>query len=187
MNRNRILLIAFATLLVTLACTIFVGGPDYPQPPIPISPEAITSLQEEVKAAALAGAASGEITLKMSEVQLTSYLAYKLLQNPSLKITFPQVLLRDAQMRIIGRTQRGYFTANIGITLAVGADETGQPKLQLVEADFGPFPLPDGLNKAITAIIEEAYTGALGPVATGFRITSISIADGTMTVVGKIR
>lgn len=187
MNKKQVLLTSAIALALTLACTIFVGGPDYPQPPIPISPEAITSLQEEVKAAALAGAASGEITLKMSETQLTSYLAYKLLQSPSPMFTFPQVLLRDGQMRIIGKTQQGYFTANIGITLAVGADETGQPKLQLVEADFGPFPLPAGLNKAITAIIEEAYTGALGPVATGFRITSISIADGTITVVGKIR
>jgi hypothetical protein len=43
------------------------------------------------------------------------------------------------------------------------------------------------LNKAITAIIEEAYTGALGPVATGFRIQSIIIADGMMMIVGSIR
>jgi len=72
MNKKQVLLTSAIALALTLACTIFVGGPDYPQPPIPISPEAITSLQEEVKAAALAGAASGEITLKMSETQLTS-------------------------------------------------------------------------------------------------------------------
>ncbi len=187
MNKKRILLTSAFVLLTTLACTIFVGGPEYPQPPIPVSLEAVTSLQEQIKAAVEAGAASGEVTLLMNETQLTSYLAYKNLDDPTPMFTEPQVYLRDGQMRIYGKTQQGNFTANIGIVLAVGLDAEGLPELQLVSADFGPLPLPEGLNKAITAVIEEAYTGALGPVATGFRIQSISIADGVMTIVGKIR
>lgn len=187
MRQNKIIIIMLAALAITLACTIFVGGPDYPQPPIPISAEAVTSLQEQIKTAVEAGAASGEVTLQMNETQLTSYLAYKNLSDPSPMFTDPQVILRDGQMRIYGKTQQGNFTANIGIVLSVGLDAEGRPELQLTSADFGPFPLPAGLNKAITAIIEEAYTGALGPVATGFRIKSISIADGIMIIVGSIR
>jgi hypothetical protein len=183
----RTTIILLAALVTTLACTIFVGGPDYPQPPIPVSVEAVTSLQEQVKAAVEAGALTGEVTFVMNETQLTSYLAYKNADDPSPMFTDPQVYLRDGQMRIYGRTKQGNFTANIGIILAVGVGDTGRPELQLVSADFGPFPLPEGLNKAITAVIEEAYTGALGPVATGFRIQSISIADGVMTIVGRIR
>jgi hypothetical protein len=187
MKKQHILLSTVAALAITLACTIFVGGPDYPQPPIPISAEAVTSLQEQIKAAVEAGAVSGVVTLQMNETQLTSYLAYKNINNPNALFTDPQVYLRDGQMRIYGKTQQGNFTANIGIVLAVGLSAEGRPELQLTSADFGPFPLPEGLNKAITAIIEEAYTGALGPVATGFRITSITITDGVMTVVGNIR
>ena len=187
MNKKRILFISFVTPLVALACAIFVGGPEIPQPPIPVSAEAVTQLQEQIKAAVETGAASGEITLQMNEVQLTSYLAEKFLQDEKPLFSEPQVYLRDGQMRIYGKTQKGNFTANIGIVLAVGADETGQPKLQLVSADFGPLPLPEGLNKAITALIEEAYLGSLGPVATGFRISAITIADGVMTVAGRIR
>jgi hypothetical protein len=183
--RKTIILLAVST--ITLACTIFVGGPEYPQPPIPVSQEAVTSLQEQVKAAVEAGALTGEVTFVMNETQLTSYLAYKNADDPSPMFIDPQIYLRDGQMRIYGKTKQGNFTANIGIILAVGVDDTGQPELQLVSADFGPFPLPEGLNKAITAVIEEAYTGALGPVATGFRIHSISIADGVMTVVGRMR
>ena len=187
MKQNKIIIIMLAALAITLACTIFVGGPDYPEPPIPISADAVLSLQEQIKAAVEAGAASGEVVLLINEVQLTSYLAYKNLDDPSPMFTDPQVYLRDGQMRIYGKTQQGNFTANIGIVLAVGLDAEGNPELQLASADFGPFPLPEGLNKAITAVIEEAYTGALGPVATGFRIQSISIADGVMTIVGNIR
>ena len=187
MKQNKIIIILLAALAITLACTIFVGGPDYPEPPIPISAEAVLSLQEQIKTAVEAGAASGEVTFLMSETQLTSYLAFKNLNDPTPMFTDPQVYLRDGQMRIYGKTQQGNFTANIGIVLSVGLDAEGNPELQLASADFGPFPLPEGLNKAITAVIEEAYTGALGPVATGFRIKSISIADGVMTIVGNIR
>ena len=187
MNQKRILFISFVTLVVTLACTIFVGGPEIPQPPIPVSADAVTQLQEQIKNAVAAGAVSGEVTLQINEVQLTSFLTYKFLEDETPILTEPQVYLRDGQMRIFGKTQQGNFAANIGIVLAVGLDENGEPALQITSADFGPLPLPDGLNKAITALIEEAYTGALGPVATGFRITSIAIADGVMTIVGRIR
>ena len=187
MKQYKIVIILPIILAFTLACTIFVGGPEYPEPPIAISTEAVTTLQEEIKAAVAAGTASGEVTLIMSEVQLTSYLASKIKDNANPMFTDPQVYLRDGQMRIYGKTQQGNFAANIGIVLTVEPDKEGNPELQLTSADFGPFPLPEGLNKAITAIIEEAYTGALGPVATGFRITAITIADGLMMINGKIR
>ena len=187
MKRTRISLILLIMLIIIPACTIFVGGPDYPDTPIAVSTEAVTSLQDEIKAAVSAGAINGEVTIIMSEVQLTSYLAFKLTTDSTPMFTDPQVYLRDGQMRIFGKTQQGYFAANMRIVLTVGPDENGNPELQLTSADFGPFPLPDGLNKAITAIIEEAYTGALGPVATGFRIIAITIADGLMMINGKIR
>jgi hypothetical protein len=177
-----------ATLAVSMACAIFIGGPEAPDQPIPVSPEAVTSLQEQIKAAVESGIASGGVvTLRINETQLTSYLALKNPDDPSPMFTEPQVYLRDGQMRIYGKTQQGSLVANIGIVLAVGLDTEGLPQLQLVSADFGPFPLPEGLSNAITAIIKEAYTGSLGPVATGFRLQSITIADGVMTVVGQVR
>jgi hypothetical protein len=188
MKRKFTILLLPIALAITLACTIFVGGPEAPGEPIPISTEAVTSLQEQIKAAVESGIASGGVvTLLINETQLTSYLALKNADDPSPMFTDPQVYLRDGQMRIYGKTQQGSFVANIGIVLAVGLDEEGLPQLQLVSADFGPFPLPEGLNDAITAVIEEAYTGSLGPVATGFRLQSITIADGVMTVVGQVR
>jgi hypothetical protein len=60
-------------------------------------------------------------------------------------------------------------------------------KIELVSADLGPLPAPNGLKEIISSTIQEAYTGALGPVATGFRIQSVTIADGAMTIVGQIK
>ena len=90
-------------------------------------------------------------------------------------------------MQIYGKTQQGFLVANIGIIVSMGVDANGQPQIDVVSADFGPFPAPEGLKDAITAMVREAYTGSLGPVATGLRIESISTSNGVMTVTGRIR
>ena len=111
----------FLTILVltALACTVFVGGPDYSSlPPIPVSAEAAASIQDEIRRAVEAAAQTGVITVNLTEPQITSYLAARLQTDPSLQqsdkkplITDPQVYLRDGQMQIYGKTQQGMFRA----------------------------------------------------------------------------
>lgn len=181
-------------LLTSLACTIFVGGPDTSNlTPVPSSPLDADALKEQIKKAFEDGATTGIVSFTITEAQLTSVLAQRLQSDPNLQtekkpiITDPQVYLRDGQMKIYGKTQQGIFTANIGLIVNVGVDEAGKPKIEITSADFGPFPVPDGIKEAMTAMISEAYTGSLGPVATGLRIESIVIADGVMTIAGRIR
>lgn len=196
MKRIRGLSLFLISLVLTsLACTVFVGGPDYSSlPPIPISAEAAESIKAELRRALEAGAVTGEINFNLNEPQITSYLAARLQTDPNLQqsnreplITDPQVYLRDGQMQIYGKTRQGMFTANIGVIVKMGVDASGQPQIEVVSADFGPFPAPNGLKDAITAMVREAYTGSLGPVATGLRIETISIANGVMTVAGRVR
>src|ERR1043165_7708045 len=188
-------LFLLSLVLTSLACVVFVGGPDYSSlPPIPVSADAAASIKTEIQRAVEAAAGTGVITVNLTEPQITSYLAARLQTEPSLQqsdkkplITDPQVYLRDGQMQIYGKTQQGLFTANIGIIVDMGVDANGQPQIDVASADFGPFPAPKGLKDAITAMVKEAYTGSLGPVATGLRIESISTANGIMTVTGRIR
>jgi hypothetical protein len=196
MTRNKLILPIYLLILIltSLACTIFVGGPDYSSlPTIPVSTEAAQSIQDEIKRAFEEGMTNGTVTLNFTEPQLTSYIASRFQTDPAMQqdnkplITDPQVYLRDGQMQIYGKTQKGMFAANIGIIVSVGVDENGQPKIEIVSADFGPLPAPEGLKDAITVMVREAYTGSLGPVATGLRIESIAIANGIMTVTGRIR
>ncbi|MEW5939675.1 MAG: hypothetical protein AB1750_08445, partial [Chloroflexota bacterium] len=134
MRTRKLFLLALAIVL-TLACTIFTGGPDFPTPPIPVSTEAAQSLKDQIQLAVTAGADSGLITLFITETQLTSYLANKLSADEDAMFTDPQVYLRDGQMRIYGKSKQGIFSSNVGIVLEVGADDQGDPKLKLVSAD----------------------------------------------------
>jgi hypothetical protein len=194
-NKLGLPLFLLGLVITSLACAIFVGGPDYSNlPPIPVSAEAAESIKEELRRAFEAGAQTGVVTINITEPQITSYLAARLQTDPSLQqsdkkplMTDPQVYLRDGQMQIYGKTQQGIFTANIAIIVTMGVDANGQPLIEITSADFGPFPAPEGLKDAITAMVREAYTGSLGPVATGLRIETISIANGVMTITGRIR
>jgi hypothetical protein len=196
MKQKKYLLPVFliTLLLTSLACTIFVGGPDYSDlAPIPVSLEAAEGLKEEMRKSFEAGAQTGIVTLNITEPQITSVLAFRLLSDPTMQtdkkpiITDPQVYLRDGQMKIYGKSQQGMFAANIGVIVNMGVDELGKPKIEIASADFGPFPVPDGIKEALAAMIDEAYTGAIGPAATGLRIETITIADGIMTITGRIK
>ncbi len=189
MKKKKIALPLFllTLILTSLACTVFVGGPAYPETTIPYSPEAVQSLQQQIQEAMVTGAETGVVTLQINESQLTSYLILKLQQNGKPPFDEPQVLLRNGEIQVFGKIQRGMFTANMEIVLTATVDENGKQKIDITSADFGPFPAPEGLNNAISSLIDEAFTGTLGPVATGFRLDTITIADGLMTVTGHIK
>jgi hypothetical protein len=182
-----ILVGVFGLVLVVLACTINIGGPDYPTPSIQISTEAVGELQSSLETAVAAGAQSGQISLTFSESQLTSYLYYKLQAQRKPLITNPQVYMQDGHLQVYGTASKGCVEATARIVLTAGVDDQGHLKIELNSVDFGPLPVPNGLMEIITATIQEAYTGALGPVATGFRLQSVTIAEGIMTIVGQTK
>ncbi len=175
-------------LLSTLACSIFIGGPEYPAQLIPASAGDVATMQAQIDQSFLDGAQSGVVTFQITEAQLTSYLALKIQEQVDPPFTEPQILLRNGQMQMYGKVNQGYFNANMLITMNVGVDPvTGLPSISIASADFGPVDAPEGINNAISTVIDEASTGSFGPVATGIRIETISIADGVMTLVGRIK
>jgi len=173
--------------LAALACTIFVGGPAYPTTPVAVSTEAVGNLGDQINAAKTAAVDSGMLTLAMNESQVTSLLAAKLAEQTDPLITEPQVYLRDGTIQVYGKAVQGNLQANIRIVLSASVDADGKPLITATSADFGPLPAPDGLIHAINSLVGEAFTGAIGPAATGFRLESINIADGVMTLTGRIK
>ena len=186
--RKIMLLVGLSVLLMTvLACTMNIGGPAYPDQHIPVSTEAAGELQSNVQTAVAASAQSGQVTLVVTESQLTSYLAAQLQTQAQPLFTDPQVYLRNGQIQIYGTATQGYIQATIQIIVTAGVDTQGQVLIDVSNADFGPMPVPAGLKDTVTAAIQEAYTGAIGPAAIGFRLESITVANATMTIVGRTK
>src|SRR6266511_4696464 len=104
-------LFLLSLVLTSLACVVFVGGPDYSNlPPIPVSGEAAESIKAEIQRAVEAAADTGVLTVNLTEPQITSYLATRLQTDPSLQqsdkkplITDPQVYLRMGRCKSTAR------------------------------------------------------------------------------------
>lgn len=173
-------------MLITQACVINIGGPNYPTETIPVSPESLADLQNQIKSAVENSVQTGQITIFITETQLTSFLADKFSSQEKPLFTQPQAYLQNGQIQIYGTVIKGYFEASVKIILTASINSEGKLQLELSSADFGPFPVPDTLREVITTLVTEAYTGALGPVATGFRMEGIVIADGAMMIIGRI-
>lgn len=187
MKKFSLFFALLSLILSSLACSMNVGGPSYPETNIPVSQQAVENMKEQFAAAFEAGATGSPIILTITETQLTSLLAIKLNSQEKPLFNEPQVLLRDNKMTVYGKVKQGYFWATVKIVVAVGVDEQGQPDIQIQSADFGPFPAPKSLANLFSAMIKEAYTGAVGPVATGFRIEKIAIQNGFMVMSGKVK
>ncbi len=187
-RRNNAILLTLAVLVAaSLACVINVGGPETPTASIPVSTEAVESLTDLWKGALKSARESGQISLVVNEVQLTSLVALRLQEQSDPFLRNPQVYLRDGQIQVFGTVQRSSLQATASMTLEVGIGPDGIPELSLTSADFGPFPVPVGMLDGISAMLDEAFTGSIGPAATGVRVESITIQDGLMAITGRVR
>ncbi len=187
-KRIRFSFLSIAALAVAaLACQINIGGPETPEATVQVSTEAVDSLTDLWDTAIIGAEESGQITLVVNESQLTSLLALRLQEEEEPFLRDPQVFLRDGQIQIYGTANQGTLVASVRIILTVEVDADGTPGLILESADFGPWPIPEGLLTGLSAMVDEAFTGNFGPAATGFRLENIAINGGLMALTGRIR
>ena len=176
-----------AIIAASLACSIDVGGPTLPDPPIVSSAEVLQQLQTEIESALLRGLSDGILSLSLTQEQLTAFLAARLSAGEEPLIRNAQVVLGDQEMIVYGRARAGIFEANAAVTVEFAVDDLGKPQIKITHAELGPLPMPDGLKDAIASAVDEALTGYLGPAAIGFRLESINISGGAMTFTGRLR
>jgi len=170
-----------------IACQIDLGGPEPLGAPIGVLDGSAEELSDSWKLAVDGAAESGEISVVINETQLTSLIAKRLedSENPVLKS--PQVFLRDQAVHIYGYSEQGVVRASVLISVAPIIDTEGMISFALAGAEVGPIPAPEAVKDAVSAILTEGFTGPIGTLATGIRVTSLVIDDGVMTIVGEIR
>jgi hypothetical protein len=134
-----------------------------------------------------AGDDPDQLIVILSEQQLTSFLAARLSAQSDPLLEKPQVYLRAGQIQIFGSAVQETWSANLAISIAPSIDPEGRIDLVIVSVELGPFPAPDALRESLSVLLSEAFTGEVGPFATGIKLTSIAIADGQIALVGEIR
>nr|BAL52738.1 hypothetical protein HGMM_F03B08C16 [uncultured Chloroflexota bacterium] len=152
-----------------------------------VSTVAVQTLQAQLKTATVQASRSGRFTLQITQEQLTSLLHARLQQRQDVPLKDPLVLFHPDRMELYGKVQQGNFLLNLKMTIAVTVTPEGKPQFEIAEAYLGGIALPQALREGIASVLNEAYLGAIGPAATGFRLESIVISEGLMTLSGRIR
>lgn len=186
-NKSRFWIIIFVLAVVSLSCNLPFLTPKTPAPPIPVTTEAVQSLEETAQNA-YEGIQQGEtVTLVITEAQLTSLVALKLQETGDQTITNPQIYLRDGKLQVFGTITREELEATAQVIVAVGVDSSGQPTFDIESAQLGPIPLPEELISQLETRLQGIFQQEIAKLAPNIAIDSISIADGQMTVVGHQR
>lgn len=180
----RLFIAISALALASLACDLTVGGPQPPGSPIPVSTEAAGELTNLWSTAATSVPKGGEVSITLTEAQLTSFVALRLQSQPDAPLQDVQVFLRDGKIQLFGNAQAGNVKTTALVVVAVSVTPEGNVLFKAENADFGPLPVPTALLDTVSSTLNEAFTGNIGSTATGLRITNILIADGQMAIRG---
>jgi hypothetical protein len=181
MKKLHYIYIAIIALVITvLACNFGFAGPK--PAPIPVSTEAVQSLQEEVSNAVQQMATSGSATIEITESQLTSALALSLQQLPVL--TSPQIHLQNGEIQFTGSASQAGLLGDVNVILKVEAGQDCKPHLQVVTAKLGPLPISEDMIGGFLPLAEEAISGISTSGGQQMCIDSIVINEGKMVITG---
>jgi hypothetical protein len=184
--RMRILFTAVVTLgLAGLACGTGLGIPTQPASPIAVSTESAGQL-ESAWQTAVANPQNGQVSVVMTEQQLTSYAALKLAADPKSPIQNPQIFLRIGKMSVYGTAKANGMTLPVAISLSVAPTADGTVSVTIQSVNFGPLPAPASLRDSLSSSINALITSQVPTGDTKFKVTDIKIGDGQMSVTGNV-
>jgi uncharacterized protein YpmS len=178
-------LIIFVFVLSSLACNLSFGRQATPEVEIPVTTEAVESLQESAEEAQAESPPSGRIEFVITEAQLTSLLTSELAERAGDQITNLQVFLRDGQIQIFGDLDSQGISAQVKVIVAVEVDPAGRPILNVVSSSIGPFPVPGELIAEVELMLNKAFQEKIQSMVPNMHVESIVIENGTMTIIGR--
>ncbi len=136
----------------------------------------------------IANAKPGDnLTVTLTEADLTEILADAVQENPDLKIQNPRVVLTNGIMQVYGQASMDVVTANFRVDINVKVDDQGKPQFEVISADFGGLPVPDSMRQTLTQSLNQSFQNAIGPASSHFRINEITITEGQMKVNGTVQ
>lgn len=190
-NKQIQILLSLAALLAgVLACNMPRRGGSITvveNTPIPVSIEAVATLQNNLEQAATQAALNREVSLQVTEEQLTSLVATQLEKEGDERLQNPQILLRNGQIELQADVQESGVSMPLVVALTVGVDANGQPTYQVASASLGPLPLPDSMLEELSTRLDSTLSARVLPETENLVIENITIADGVMTITGYTR
>lgn len=177
-NRLKMLLPVLAVfLLANLACNFPTSDStppplDQPVEQIPLDP---TIVMED---------SAGQVSVTLTQDQLTAYLVQALASNPDAPLSDPRIVLQNGQGELYGKVQQGPISADTRVVFTVFVDANSQLGVNILSAEVGSVPLPSSVLDQLTALVNQNLNKAIQSNSSGIKIESVTIGDGTLTITG---
>jgi len=181
MNKHKWLVSLLFLLITSLACQLPVSAlnPAY-TPPASTAPS--SQVSSNLDAASANPGNSNEITVTITSSQLTSLLLEQLAQQTDFSFQNVGVQIQNNQIEISGNVQKGAFSTNAKVTLIASIDAAGQLQVMVKSVDLGLLPLPAGYVEGLQTSINTSVNDYLRPTLTGYRLTSVDLSNGAVTL-----
>lgn len=181
----RIFLALVLLVFASLACNLPSSKSTQSPAAVPMSPEELQSLEDNLKKTV--AASSGELTLTLTEQQLNAVLLDKLAEQNDQLISDLVVRLTNGRMEINGKAVQGPISLDLAIILKPEIDPSGSSFLNIEEITIGGLPVPGDTKDKIGSLVDRAMQEYLSSQSQGFKPSKITIDEGKMTVTGSIQ
>lgn len=190
-QKLHMLTLCFVLLGAILACTSGASTPVVPTglPSIPtLDPNLSDRFEEAWQKAIVEAVATSHFSVTITEGQITDFINRKNAENQSAAVSDIQVFLRDGQIQVIGQTENNSGNATtLQLVATVLVAEDGKLQIKITSAQLGNLPIPTQLLDSLTKSINDALNGQSTTGTERLQIESIVIAEGYMTITGKIK
>lgn len=188
-------LAAIFLILAALACNF----PGYPQPPATatsmppgqVTPNSITFEQVFIQAVQQA-TPDGKFNATVTQEQFTDWLAvrapqYAQSQNQEWPFKNSQATFKDGKVVLYSvLAQKGAPESPVQLELTPAVDANGQFTFRVTSGRMGILPVPDALLGRVTEIIQDAANGQLNQIKGKYKLFTLAVGSGTLTVAGQL-
>lgn len=182
----RLAWIALIALVITsLACNFGLSAPQPERTPAPLSTEALQEMEQNLSETLEEAQQTGDLTLTLTEGQVTSYLAERLAQEPDSPLSEPLVLFQENQIEVYGKVKSGPVSGSVQIVLTVSVDANGSPDVEIISANLGAIPLPQFVLDQITTMIDDLIQENMASLKA--QLVDIQVTTGLMILTARLQ
>ncbi len=178
-NRLKMILPVLAVfVLAALACNFPSSAATPPALNQPIQ-------QVTLEPTILVDQSQGQVSVTLTQDQLTAYLVQALSSGSNAPLSNPSVVLSNGQGQLFGQVKEGPIAADAHVVFTVFVDANSRLGVNIVSAEVGSVPLPSAILDQVTTIVNQNLNQAISNNAPGIKIDSVTIGDGTLTITGS--
>jgi hypothetical protein len=179
-NRSLAVLSLSLLLALTILACKTTGSVTLPGNPVEVSTEAAYRVESKL-VEALQENPNNQFIVRLTDEEITSYMAYSLEETTEPPITDPQVKFTKGKVYVAGKLTNVSPVQVEAMIVAVPRIVDEQLVVEIESVHLGPLPVPDTLLETLSETIDKALEEA----QIDLKVTQVEIFEDEIVIVGE--